>query len=189
MRGPWGLRIRVLAAAGTIALVSAITFGLLLNALLDQQRAAGPARNVTEARNAINAIQRLSQDLETGARGFLLTQDRSFLDPYTAARRELPRQLAALGAVPNDADQRARTAELRRELAAYTSYLEDVIGRADASAVTAQEGRRQFDAIRMTVAELDAAERRELLQRRAQSADCGSARSSSPASASPSCCS
>ena len=171
MRRPWGLRIRVLAAAGTIALVSAITFGLLLNALLDQQRAAGPARNVTEARNAINAIQRLSQDLETGARGFLLTQDRSFLDPYTAARRELPRQLAALAAVPNDADQRARTAELRRELAAYTSYLEDVIGRADASAVTAQEGRRQFDAIRATVTELDASERRELLQRRAQSAD------------------
>ena len=126
VRRPWGLRIRVLAAAGAIALVSAITFGLLLNALLDQQRAAGPARDVTEARNAINAIQRLSQDLETGARGFLLTQDRSFLDPYTAARRELPRQLAALAAVPNDADQRARTAELRRELAAYTSYLEDV---------------------------------------------------------------
>ena len=171
VRRPWGLRIRVLAAAGTIALVSAITFGLLLNALLDQQRAAGPARNVTEARNAINAIQRLSQDLETGARGFLLTEDRSFLDPYTAARRELPRQLAALAAVPNDAGQRARTAELRRELAAYTSYLEDVIGRADASAVTAQEGRRQFDAIRVTVTELDASERRELLQRRAQSAD------------------
>ena len=46
-----------------------------------------------------------------------------------------------------------------------------MIGRADASAVTAQEGRRQFDAIRATVTELDASERRELLQRRAQSAD------------------
>ena len=46
-----------------------------------------------------------------------------------------------------------------------------MVGRADASAVTAQEGRRQFDAIRATLAELDASERRELLQRRAQSAD------------------
>src|SRR3954447_15849943 len=103
VRRPWGLRIRVLAAAGAIALVSTITFGLLLNALLDQQRLAGPVRATSDARYTIAGVQKLTLDLETGARGYLLTRDRGFLDPYDEGRRQLPPQLAALAKVPNDA--------------------------------------------------------------------------------------
>lgn len=171
MGRPWGLRLRVLAAAGVVAVVSAVTFGLLLNALLDQQRAAGPARDVTEARNAIGAVQRLSQDLERGARGYLITRDRSFLAPYEEALEELPKQVSALAAVPNDTAQRTRIAALRRQLDAYTAYLKGAVARADASAITAEKGRALFDQVRSTLTALDASERKELLMRRAQSAD------------------
>ena len=44
VRRAWGLRLRVLAAAGAIALVSLITFGVLLNGLQSQSRTAVKAR-------------------------------------------------------------------------------------------------------------------------------------------------
>src|SRR3954453_22549329 len=100
VRRPWGLRIRVLAAAGAIALVSTITFGLLLNALPDQQQGAGPLRATSDARYALAAVQKLTLDLETGVRGYLLTHDRTFLAPYEQARRQLPDELATLAGVP-----------------------------------------------------------------------------------------
>lgn len=66
MRRPWGLRFRVLAAAGASALVCAITFGILLRALLDQQRVAGPGRATSDARYAIAAVQRLTLEARLG---------------------------------------------------------------------------------------------------------------------------
>ncbi|HEX3345576.1 MAG TPA: CHASE3 domain-containing protein, partial [Polyangiaceae bacterium] len=39
-------------------------------------------------------LLRLMSDLETGKRGFLLTSDRTFLDPYNQARKDLEGVLA-----------------------------------------------------------------------------------------------
>lgn len=171
MRRPWGLRSRVLAAAGAITLVSALTFGLLLNALLAQNRAAVPARAVTEARNAIGGAQRLSQDLETSVRGYLLTGEASFLEPYETAVRELPDRLRTLEGVRDTGPQARRAATLRTQLDGYTRFLEQVVVARDNRAATAEDARRRFEAIRATLTALDAAEQEELLRRRAQSAD------------------
>jgi CHASE3 domain sensor protein len=165
------LRLRVLAAAGTIALVSAVTFGLLLNALLAQNRAAVPARAVTEARNAIGDVQRLSQDLETGARGYLLTGDDTFLGSYETARRELLPVLDKLAGIRREGDQRARIVVLRQQLAAYMDALAGAVADRDDSPATAENLRRGFDEVRGTLGTLDSAEREELLRRRAESAD------------------
>ncbi len=166
MRRPWGLRFRVLVAAGAIALVSAVTFGILLAALLDQQRVAAPARATSDARYAISRVQRLALGLETGVRGYLLTDDRSYLAPYEEARRELPGQLDALSRIPNDQAQRARIARLREQIDAYTDYLAPVIATGDTT--SAAEGKRRFDAIRTVLTALDDAERAELTELRAQ---------------------
>ena len=171
MRRSWGLRLRVLAAAGAIALVSTITFAILLNALLDQQRAAGPGRATSDARYAIGGVQRLALDLETGVRGYLLTGDREFLAPYTQALTDMPKQLDTLAAVPNDRAQLARIRILRRDVGAYTAYLATVVVSADRSLTKAREGKQRFDAIRSTLDTLDQSERDELTQRRAQSAN------------------
>lgn len=161
----------MLAAAGAIAVVSAVTFGLLLNALLAQNRAAVPARAVTEARNAIGDVQRLSQDLETGARGYLLTDDDAFLAPYEQARKELLGVVDKLAAIRREGAQRARIVVLREQLAAYMDLLATAVDDQDDSVVMAENLRRRFDEVRGTLAELDAAERQELLRRRAESAD------------------
>ncbi len=129
MRRPWGLRKRVLATAGLIAAVSAITFATLLAALIDQQRAAGPARATTDALLAVQRVYRLALDLQTGARGYLLAPDRITLSRYDAARRELPSTLDALAEVPNTPTQRARIQRMRRDLEAYETFLKEDIAR------------------------------------------------------------
>src|SRR5690242_9083060 len=45
---------------------------------------------------AINQVERImgsAKDAETGNRGFLITGDDQYLEPYTAARRDLPAEL------------------------------------------------------------------------------------------------
>ena len=103
VRRPWGLRLRVLAAAAAIGVVSAITFGILLQALLDQQRVAGPGRATSDARYAIAAVQRLALESELG---------------YAESERKLPQALDQLAAIPNDATQKVRIDRLRGQVAA-----------------------------------------------------------------------
>src|SRR4051812_41809221 len=164
------LRIRVLAAAGLIALVSAATFAVMLDSLLEQRGAATAATNTTDALTGVADVQRLALDLETGVRGYVLTADRSFLAPYENARRELPGELARLAAVPNDPVQRARIVRLRRDLGAYTDYLAGVVSARRSPPASAREGKARFDAIRATLGAIDASERAEQAQRRAHSA-------------------
>lgn len=48
---------------------------------------------------AINQVERImgsAKDAETGNRGFLITGDDRYLEPYTAARRDLPAELDRL---------------------------------------------------------------------------------------------
>ncbi|MBE2318208.1 SpoIIE family protein phosphatase [Solirubrobacter sp. CPCC 204708] len=171
MRRPWGLRVRVLAAGGLIAVVSAITFALLLNALHEQQRAAGPAREVTDARNAIASAQRLTRDMQRGVRGYLLTGDESLRTPFDLARRELPYQIEALAAVRDDTEQRPRIDLLRRQAETYTASLDSIVARMDRSRETALDERLDFDELRLTLIQLDRYERRELMRRREVTAD------------------
>src|SRR4051794_29297062 len=104
--------MRVLAAAGAVALVSIVTFGVMLDALREQNNVAGAGRATTEALFAGARLQRLALDLETGVGGFMLTRDESFLVPYNDAVRQLPAAARALTRVPNDPSQRARIAAL-----------------------------------------------------------------------------
>ena len=140
MRRPWGLRItECSAAAGAIALVSAITFGLCSTRCWTSSARRARPGNVTRRATRSRDPAALAGPRDRHA-GLPAHPGPLVPGPVPAARRELPRQLAD----PRGGAQRRRpartTAELRRELAAYTSYLEDVIGRADASAVTAPGG-------------------------------------------------
>ena len=59
-------------------------------------------RHTQDAENLIAHIYRKTVDAETGQRGFLLTQDETYLNPYLDARIEIPKDLAALGALTQD---------------------------------------------------------------------------------------
>ena len=61
----------------------------------------------------LNALMRLVTDEETGARGFLLNQDRVFLGPYEDARQKIPEMFTALeGLMSDNSQQVARLREL-----------------------------------------------------------------------------
>src|SRR5262245_17210869 len=53
-------------------------------------------RHTQNAQNLIEHIYRKVVDAETGQRGFLLTQDSTYLPPYTNARVELPKDIDRL---------------------------------------------------------------------------------------------
>src|SRR5215510_12823748 len=55
-----------------------------------------------DAANLIARIYRRAVDAETGQRGFLLTQDETYLNPYAEARVEVPKDLDALGKLTID---------------------------------------------------------------------------------------
>ena len=55
-----------------------------------------------DAGNLIAQIYRKMVDAETGQRGFLLTQDETYLKPYTDARVEMPKDLERLGELTRD---------------------------------------------------------------------------------------
>ena len=61
------------------------------------RKAAMSVRHTQDAENRIEHIYRRVVDAETGQRGYLLTLDPTYLQPYVEARRDVPRELDELG--------------------------------------------------------------------------------------------
>jgi signal transduction histidine kinase/CHASE3 domain sensor protein len=104
-------------------------------------------------------LLRLMSDLETGKRGFLLTSDRSFLDPYNQARKELEGVLAEAKGVAETGveDERVdRFGELVHEWIDNISepqiHARERGGVYDAK--TADEGKSKTDAMRVILSDL-----------------------------------
>jgi signal transduction histidine kinase len=105
---------------------------------------------------AADALEKLVIDLETGLRGFVITSENRFLEPWRHARAALPTRARALeGLVADDPLQLSR---VRRIVQATTSYVHDysvplveAVRRHDPSASSVQrtaEGKRRIDALR-----------------------------------------
>ena len=114
MRG--GLTERTVVAGGLLALVIGAAFAILLSSVADlraDQRRSLQSEGVLVA---ANRLERLVIDLETAQRGFLLTGQEEFLEPWTAARTEYPDQAATLQQLltGGDPDQRARAGRIVR---------------------------------------------------------------------------
>jgi signal transduction histidine kinase len=164
---------RMTLAAAAVAVLVGAAFGALLLAISAQRSATAEEEHSKDVTAATLRLEKLVVDLETGIRGWTLTVDRRFLEPYTAARRALPAQLASLRRlVADDPQARARTDELAKEINAYVeeyaaNVVEIVRETPDIAAIPAvtDEGRRRTDEIRQRFTRLLAAE-----DERAQSA-------------------
>ena len=103
-------KIASLGVLMLVALASAITLFFLLKELEDQ----GWVEHTLDARSRLLRTLATLQDAETGERGFLLTNDESFLEPYDAAVRTIDEQFDKLGkAVSDNPRQVERLLELR----------------------------------------------------------------------------
>ncbi|UFH50726.1 response regulator [Pseudomonas sp. KNUC1026] len=82
-----------------VGLLSVIVFGLMLKYLLS---VIGWVDHTDRVINNANETMRLSVDMETGMRGFLLTGEERFLDPYSVAKPRVIAQLQSMKEMVSD---------------------------------------------------------------------------------------
>jgi signal transduction histidine kinase len=152
-------------ASGLLALIVAVAFAVLLLAIRDLRETSRLATHSQQVLTVANSLERLVVDLETGQRGYLISRDERFLEPWESARAAIPRvssDLDRLAAVPAQ-DRRAR--QLGQAVASYVrDYSVPLVqaARRDEpearSAAATREGKRRVDAIRERFSEFFAAE-------------------------------
>jgi signal transduction histidine kinase len=142
-------------ASGLLMLILAATFGVLLIAVGDLRESAHAARNSEEVLTTANQLERLVIDLETALRGYALTREEQFLQPWDKARRDLPARAAALERLTAGNAQQQRAARRITQLA--TSYVDDYAtpllrkarrGDPSVRSTITEQGKQRADALR-----------------------------------------
>jgi two-component system, sensor histidine kinase and response regulator len=146
-----GLTGRILIGGGLLALFFGVQFVLVIRSFQGIRDDGREQRRAQEAVVAATRFETLVLDLETGTRGYVITTDKRFLEPYNAARRSLPAASARLQALAPG----PRSAELERLWRYYVAdYAIPVIRQAEQSLAPARariasgEGKRRTDRIR-----------------------------------------
>jgi PAS domain S-box-containing protein len=168
---PLAVKGRVVVGLPMAMLVVTVGFGL---AVAQEQRQANEvvARTVT-VQAAIEGLFVLLVDAETGVRGYLLTEDEAFLEPYDRARTLVEPEIERLRALVADQAQLDRV----DTLAVLVDDRLAILGRLRLSSPeapdlgeTLHEGKALSDQIRALVAEMNASQQ-ELLSERTERAD------------------
>jgi signal transduction histidine kinase/DNA-binding response OmpR family regulator/CHASE3 domain sensor protein len=117
---------------------------------------------------ALDDLLSTTQDAETGQRGYLLTGDDRYLEPYQRAVTDVATRTEALGSLTTDNPvQQANQAQLKRHLDAKLAELAETVTLrrargADAAlaVVTTDRGKAEMDAIRQQINVMRAEENR-----------------------------
>lgn len=173
----WALDRRTgLTMVAGLALLTLATI-LAINGL---RRVTQGGAEVARTQGILTEISRLAAsalDLETGMRGYVLTGNPEYLEPYLAASEELPVELAALAALVHDARAaalvRAATGLVNRRMTAAEQAVavRNAEGHAAAVAhITSGSGKALMDSMRGVLRELEGLEE-ELLRERLAALD------------------
>ena len=170
------LRSLALPTIAVLGAVLAVVVGmfaamLLTTRSLDATSKAG--RRATQMQQEALQLERTTIDLESGVRGFLITRDSSYLEPYERGRRTLGTHIYLLLAL-TEPEQRPQVLAIRDGLAAYVrEYTEPLIRstQPDHAALqqAARDGKRRVDAIRTRFAAFNVAQQRVTSSRGEQS--------------------
>jgi signal transduction histidine kinase len=180
-RGRWdsttGLTPRIVVASLVLALLVGGVFAILLVAIEDQRDSARLASHSRAELADADRLEKLVIDLETGQRGFVITGEERFLEPWNSARAAFPRQARMLVRFVDSPEQQRQALRIAR---AGTSYIRDYsvplvkAARRDEAAarsiVVTAEGKRRVDALRDEFDRFATVERA-LLTSRQESAD------------------
>jgi signal transduction histidine kinase len=157
----------MLIASGLLALLVGAAFAVLLSSVADLRGSERRARRSEEVLVVANRLERLVVDLETGQRGFAITGQARFLQPWRDARTALPEEAGTLERLV--ADSPGQQARARRITRATVSYLRDysvplvTAARRDPAAArtvaATDEGRGRMEAIRAEFDRFVASER------------------------------
>ena len=113
-------------------------------------------------------------DVQTGTRGFVLTENLAFTEPYDRALQELPKGLAALQELVSDnPSQRAAAELIAGKVAQYLEFQIENVRLVESGAqdeaiarISALTGKRQMDGLRQEIAAFRATELRSERERR-----------------------
>ncbi|MDT2009970.1 hypothetical protein FXW78_51455 [Rhodococcus opacus] len=114
-----GLTTRLLIATGALVLVVTAAYVALAVALTDLSQARAGATHSVQEVNVARDVRRLLIDMETGQRGFIITGEPSFLEPWEIGRRTLPERVATLRNIVDDPQQAKRAEQLETDSLAY----------------------------------------------------------------------
>jgi signal transduction histidine kinase len=171
----------MLLASGLLTILVAASFLVLLLAITNLRESTEERRETREGLVAADELQQLVIDLETGLRGFVITREEQFLQPWNEARAAFPEQAGALERLV--ADDPAQLARARRIAEAGASYIQDyatplvdAVRRNDASTRTVartEEGKRRVDAMRAEFERFTSTARASLTEREADADSAG----------------
>jgi signal transduction histidine kinase/CheY-like chemotaxis protein len=140
--------------------LGSVVFAFISWAQLSAHMAAD--RQITETRDTLHKILESLLDLETGERGYVITGDKQFLEPFNEAETNLPPQFDQLVALVHDNPQLLNeTTSLRGSAAAISTFEDQVIAARKKSfdkavaAVSSFKLKNMMDAIRGQIAQLD----------------------------------
>src|SRR5689334_864810 len=169
----FGLTARLLLAAGIVALFFVVQFVVTVGSLQSVRDKTDTSERAQSAVVAATRIEKLVLDLETGTRGYVITRDERFLQPWRAAQGQLPVETRAL-------EQSVPAPVAARLDRMWRSYLNDYSKplvalalrdqQAAASRIASGEGKRRVDAIR-NVADPFIAQQQAVAARTARSVD------------------
>jgi CHASE3 domain sensor protein len=152
-------------------------FVVLLVSVISLREDDSRARKSSDVLLQALAVERSVVDLETGLRGFLLTGQARFLEPYEQARERLPAQLGSLRHLAGNGRERAWVDELSTGISRYIEdYAMPLLGSgarlsaAQKVAVTSR-GKQLVDSLRSS---FDALEAGQLAARERNRADANS---------------
>jgi CHASE3 domain sensor protein len=100
-----GLTPRMIIASSLLALIVGAVFALLLVTIGDLRESARRATDTRAELAAADRLEKLVIDLETGARGFVITRHERFLEPWRTARAAFPGQARTLANLVDSPEQ------------------------------------------------------------------------------------
>lgn len=154
-----------LAGALVFFLLSGVVGYRNLETLRDNNQKAIHSHEVDVA---LNELLSSIQDAETGQRGFLLTNDERYLEPYNAALTVVSRRLDEIARLTsNSPAQQARIERLKLQVDAKLAGIRETIElrrtrgfEAAVAVVNTGQGKAEMDAIRAQIAAIDQEEER-----------------------------
>jgi signal transduction histidine kinase len=146
-----GLTGRILIGGVILGLVFALQFVLSVQSFKGIRHDTREQQHAQQAVVAAIRLEKLVLDLETGTRGYVITHDEQFLEPYEAAQGSLPRESARLMALAPGPWSAKLDRLWRSYLADYSKPLVRLAKHAPGAArsvVAGGQGKRRVDRLR-----------------------------------------
>src|SRR3954451_24716172 len=153
------LGLPMLSALSLIAVVVAGMFATMVVTVRSLETTSKAQRATGQMTQQSLQLERIVVDLETGVRGYMLTDDRRFLQPYRSGRGKLATRLAELYELAPPA-LRPRIQRIDHDLNSYiVDYTEPLIADHSGDVLAATtEGKARLDVLRAQFAALSNAQ-------------------------------